>query len=371
VKRPVSICHITIGHNPTDDRIFYKETYSLVKEFPSVYIIAPDREKIDDKNQVKFILFKEKGILRNIISAYKASKKINADIYHIHEFELLSIALILKYKYHKKIIYDAHEALYNYLKESSNHAKPIGTSIAFLAQIFEWLFSLKVDYVIKASPWIRTFNKKSAVIYNFPVPELFLNQSHKEKNKGKIIMYHGQLSPIRKIETMIEAMKFLIMEFTEAKLILIGIISESYKRRLMKIIRDNKLNYNVEIRKPIPHSKIPELLNSVSVGLTSMNPNESLKKAIELKSFEYMIMGIPVVGCRVPSTEIFIERNNAGLLIDPPTAENLGNTILYLLKNPSKCKELGENGKSSVLSKYNWHNMEERLLRIYKEELIC
>lgn len=370
MKQPISICHITIGHNPTDDRIFHKEIYSLIKEFSPVYIIAPDREKINDKNQVNFILFKEKGILRNIISAYKLSKKINAEIYHIHEFELLSVALILKYKYHKKIIYDAHETLYYYFKESSNHAKPIGIFIAFLAQIFEWACSLKADYVIKASPWIRTFNKKSSVIYNFPVPELFLNQPLKEKNNQKIIIYHGQLSPIRKIETMIEAMKFLTKEFTDVKLILIGVISESYKEKLMKIIKDNKLYYNVEIRKPIPHSKIPELLNSVSVGLTTMFPNESLKKAIELKSFEYMIMGIPVVGCRVQSAEIFIERNNAGLLIDPPTAENLGNAILYLLKNPSKCKELGENGKNSVLSEYNWYNMEEKLLRIYRE-LIC
>jgi len=100
-----------------------------------------------------------------------------------------------------------------------------------------------------------------------------------------------------------------------------------------------------------------------------MMPNESFKRSIQIKPFEFMCVGIPVLGCRVPSTEIFIEKTGSGMLVDPPTAENLGKTVNYLLKNPKVMEQMGKHGKKAVSEKYNWLAMEERLLCIYDKVL--
>ena len=84
-----------------------------------------------------------------------------------------------------------------------------------------------------------------------------------------------------------------------------------------------------------------------------------------------MAMGVPVLACRVPSTQIFVEKTGAGVLIDPPSAINLAETIVDLLKNPYKRKKMAENGKRAIAKYYNWPLMENRLFKIYEQVLEC
>ena len=157
------ICHVTVGHNPTDDRIFYKECSSLAKKF-QVSLIAPNREEITKKNGVKFHLFEESGFFSNLKKVYKLAKEINADIYHVHEFELLPYFLWLKWRYGKKIIYDAHETIYYYFMEFTRRPKYYIWPIAILAQTIEWFCSAFVNHVITVTPWVaegfKPFNRR-------------------------------------------------------------------------------------------------------------------------------------------------------------------------------------------------------------------
>ncbi len=376
MKKSPRICHITVGHNPLDDRIFYKEAYSLIRKYRDINIVAPERQKIKEKNGVKFFLFKEGNFFSNLIHAFKAAKNINADLYHIHEFEFLPFALCLKYKYHKKVIYDAHETVYFFFVEFSRHSKYIKFLLAIFAQSLEWFGSHFVDHIITVTPWVakgfKPFHERISLIYNYPTLNLFLLLSKKTKKKREqIILYHGHLVPARNIDIMLKAMSFVKQEFPNAKLLIVGGITDWYKIQLERIIKQNHLEDVVEYRKPIPYNQVPNLLEEVTIGLSSMAPNESLKRSIQIKPFEFMAMGIPVLGCRVPSTEIFIEKTVSGILIDPPTAENLGKTINYLLKNPKLMEQMGKHGREAVSEKYNWSLMENKLYDIYEEVLKC
>ncbi len=364
------ICHVTVGHNPLDDRIFYKECSSLAKVYKNITIVAPNRAEVSEKNNVKFVLYKEQGFFKNLKIAYKAAKKLDADIYHIHEFELLPYFLWLKFWYGKKIIYDAHETIYYYFMEFTRRPKYYIWPIALIAQTIEWVCSIFVDHVITVTPWVakgfKPFNKKLDLIYNYPLLSHFETEEI-EKTDYPMILYPGQISTARNIDLMVESMRFVKEKFPKTKLVLLGLTTGWFKEILDKIINKYDLQDQIEIRKPIPYDEIPKLMKSAHIGLASMAPNESFKRSIQIKPFEYMYCKVPVIAAKVPSTKMFVEANNAGIVLEKISAKNIANAIIKILSNPQEMKQMGENGHNAVKEKYNWQDMETKLYEIYDE----
>ena len=369
-KQNPHICHISVGHNPTDDRIFYKECSSLAKKYSNVTIVAPKRQNVSLKNDVKFRLYEEQSFFKNLKIAYLTAKEVNADIYHVHEFELLPYFLWLKWRYGKKIIYDAHESIYYYFMEFTRRPKYYIWSIAVLAQTIEWVCSAFVDHVITVTPWVaegfKPFNRKLDLIYNYPLLSHF-EREYGNKSEYPMVLYPGQISTARNIDLMVESMRFVREQILNAKLVLLGNTTPWFKETLDEIITKYNLQEQIEIREPIPYEEIPKLMKSAQVGLASMAPNESFKRSIQIKPFEYMYCKVPVVAAKVPSTEMFVEKNKAGITLEKISTKSIADAIIHILSNPKEAKQMGENGHNAVKKKYNWLEMETKLYEIYDE----
>ena len=113
------VCHITTVHPPFDDRIFHKECKTLAKAGYEIYLIAQHNkeEMIDGVHIIP--LPERKGrlyrfLIKDWIALFKALK-VNVDIYHFHDPELIFAGLILK-AFGKKVIYDIHELVYFQIK---------------------------------------------------------------------------------------------------------------------------------------------------------------------------------------------------------------------------------------------------------------
>ncbi|MDO9548065.1 MAG: glycosyltransferase family 4 protein [Candidatus Marinimicrobia bacterium] len=370
-----TICHITLGHNPTDDRIFYKEILSLKKRYEKIALVAPDFNPPDPKYNIDYRAFPDGGFIKKLWNAYKLAKQVKADLYHFHEFEFLPFALFLKFKYKRKVIYDAHETIFWFFIDFSRHSKWITVFPALIAHTMELVCAAFMDYIVATifvAPWFRTFKKRFAKIYNYPVLSFFGNQlADVGRQSRPIILYHGQLVPARKIDLMISAIKYVKPKFPDAKLLIVGNIQEEYKSQLDRLINENRLQDVVELRPPVPYESIPDLLRTACIGFSSLTPNEYFRHSLQIKPFEFMAMGIPVLGCRVPSIEFYVEQTGAGVIVDPVTPENLGNIINDLLDYPEKRIEMGIKGCKAVTEKYNWNVMEKRLYTIYEKLLKC
>ncbi|MGI6023578.1 MAG: glycosyltransferase, partial [Methanoculleus sp.] len=44
----------------------------------------------------------------------------------------------------------------------------------------------------------------------------------------------------------------------------------------------------------------------------------------------------------------------------------IAEAIVYLLEHPEEARRMGENGRVAVLERYNWGEMEGRLLGVYR-----
>ncbi|MBK6951734.1 MAG: glycosyltransferase [Crocinitomicaceae bacterium] len=131
----IKIAHLTSAHQDGDVRIFHKECVSLAKAGYDVSMIIPNTASRVEKgvNIISFQIKKGSRMFRAIKAVnrvYKEALKLNAHVYHLHDPELLRIALKLKRK-GKIVIYDAHEDLPRQVLSKSYIPKIFRSLISF------------------------------------------------------------------------------------------------------------------------------------------------------------------------------------------------------------------------------------------------
>ena len=111
----LKICHITTVHNENDIRIFHKMCVGLAANpLNHVYLIVPNATTRNEQGVeiLSFVSDTENRKVRIKKAGQKAlelAQEIKADIYHLHDPELLTIARKLKKQIGAKVIFDSHE----------------------------------------------------------------------------------------------------------------------------------------------------------------------------------------------------------------------------------------------------------------------
>ena len=208
------VCHVTSAHGVEDDRIFLKECISLARNGYDVYLV--ERGDTYDKDGVHIIGLGEvsdvrlKRMVFEGKRAYLKALEINADIYQLHDPELLPYALKLKRK-NKVVIFDSHEDVSAQIKDKRWIPKPLRRVIATLYRAYESYVVRKIDAVITATPHIaEQFEgraKQIVVINNYPKLDDIQFHTSPFENRDFIICYAGGIDELRGEGIMIEAMK--------------------------------------------------------------------------------------------------------------------------------------------------------------------
>jgi glycosyltransferase involved in cell wall biosynthesis len=365
-----NICHITTVHSRYDTRIFLKECSSLTKLY-KVFLIVADGLGDEVKNGV-FICdvgLRQKSRLKRARidsrKAFKKAVKLNCDLYHFHDPELIKIGVKLK-NLNYNVIYDVHEDLpkqiygKHYLK---NWMKPV---VSNFVKYQEDNAAKKFDYVITATVSIKNrflkINKNSFDINNYPI----LNELSNDilwSNKNQEICYVGGITKIRGVKDLLEAVRISNLDFI---LNLVGEYSpKKYKIELKKLLNKN----NIKEYGYLNRVEVASILKKSKIGVVTFYSIPNHIDSQPNKMFEYMSAGIPVVSSNFPLWKEIVEGNNCGLIVDPKDPKEISSAIEKLLSNDNLAEEMGKNGKKAVFKKYNWGIEEKKLLDIYREIL--
>ena len=79
-----------------------------------------------------------------------------------------------------------------------------------------------------------------------------------------------------------------------------------------------------------------------------------------------MEAGIPVICSNFPYWENIIKLNNIGLSVDPLSPKKISEATLELINNPERSSNMGNNGRRTVIEKFNWGNEEAKLFSVYQ-----
>lgn len=364
----IKVVHLTSAHPRFDTRILIKECCSLAKKY-SVSLVVADGLGDEIKENVfiydvgKFNSRKERMIYAPRV-LLKKSLELDAELYHLHDPELIPIGIILK-MHGKKVIFDAHEDLPNQIYSKPYLHPLIKKPVSITIRLIESLTCARLDGIIAATPFIRdkflTINNNSIDINNYPKIEEFNNTvASKIKNQ---VCYVGGLAEVRGITEMVSALE---ITQNDSQLKIAGNFIESVLQDKITKMRGWK---KVDFIGYVGRDEIKNTLIESVAGLVLLHPTRSYIDSLPVKMFEYMIAGIPVIASNFPLWESIIDEAACGICVDPLNPNAIADAIDYLINHPEKAIEMGEKGRKAVINNYNWNIEEEKLYKFYNKIL--
>lgn len=366
----VKICHITSTPQNSIPRLL-REASSAIKIGIKPYIVA--QGKSFEKDGITFVgVESAKSRLDRMIfirkKLYAEALKLDADIYQIHDPELLPYAANLKKK-GKAVIFDSHEFYGIQIETKEYIPKIIRKFIAKVYMKYEAYVCREIDAVIAVCTinnqnYFENRANHTIFLANLPEHHVFSKDTSINQRISNGVVYVGTLAYTRGITHLIKA-----ISKTSAILTLCGpFTSKEYYEEIKSFPEYSKVDY----KGVVSRSEIADILSKSNIGLsTLLNVGQySMIDTLPTKVYEYMSMGLPVIISDTNYARKLIEEYKFGICVDPEDIEDIANQITYLLSNPSIAKQMGENGKRAVLEKYNWSTEEKKLIELYKELII-
>jgi glycosyltransferase involved in cell wall biosynthesis len=366
----MKIAHLTSAHTRSDIRIFVKMCRSLVSENYQVTLVVADGlgDEIRDSVQM-YDVGASKGRFDRIKNApnrvYKKAIELNADLYHLHDPELIPIGLKLK-RMGKRVLFDSHEDVPKQLLGKPYLNKPALWILSKFFGVFESWACKQFDGVITATPFIRDkflqINPRTLDINNFPLLGE-LDAKVPWADKAAEVCYVGGIGRIRGIAEVIQAMGLV---HSGVRLNLCGRFSESdVEQECTAMSGWHKVNdFGL-----VDRSVVRDVLGRSIAGLVSFHPLPNHIDAQPNKMFEYMSAGIPVIASDFLLWREIVVGNRCGLCVDPMDPTAIAKAIDYLVQHPDDARIMGENGRRAVIENYNWSAEEGKLFAFYQKIL--
>jgi glycosyltransferase involved in cell wall biosynthesis len=363
-------------HQALDNRVFYREARTLARAGYEVTLVAAhDRDEVKDGVRIQALPRVPRGrrplLWRALI---RQAIDTGADVYHIHDPELLLVTPILRRATGKPTIYDIHEANADFI--AVKEYLPVAARRP-LAGIFRWLEPrlargesglIFADDATAAD--FAGFLGPKATLFNFPGRELIARGVSVSPNRRPVVLYLGGMERNRGAGLMIAAFAKVVAKAPEAQLLLVGhFMPPGLEGEMMAEAKRRDIDHAVTFAGRVPFERIGDHLSRATVGWVTWQPYPKNQKNIPTKLFEYMAFSLPVVSSDLPSIRPFIDRETNGLLVEAGDAAAHAAALLRLLQDPATSESMGQAGRRLVESRYNWEAMEPRLLALYQAVL--
>ncbi len=373
VQLEKKICHLSSAHKSTDARIFIKECTSLANNGYEVSLIAVGPSDINPIIRIiSFpVLPRFKRILIGPRMMLRMALKENADIYHLHDPELLTIALKLK-RNGKKVIFDSHEHVSEQIRYKEYLPRFLRNVVARLYKKYEQHIVSKIDGVIVVTPsQLPVFNevqKNLEMVTNYPILDL-ANNNHKEDQPltrtavSKQLCFAGGVSTQWCHQIIIES----VLSVEKCTYQFAGPIeSQEYLDNLERLYAKSD---RIEYLGIIDRNEVNALYDNSFCGIALLSYETQTGKTGTLgntKLFEYMQHSLPIICSDLLLWKEIIEEYDCGITVDPTSKDQIINAISFLLDNPERALQMGRNGYRAYREKYNWDTQIPKLLRVYE-----
>ncbi|HEV7236987.1 MAG TPA: glycosyltransferase family 4 protein [Ktedonobacteraceae bacterium] len=361
--------HLTSAHSPLDVRIFHKECRSLARAGYEVIVLGNhacnqtvDSVKLQGLGTTRGRL---QRMTVKMAGMCKAAVEAVADVYHIHDPELLAVGLALR-TVGKRVIYDIHEDLPRTMLLKAYIPRFLRKPLMWSVERVENAAARRMSGLIAATPALadrfRPIHPNTTVVNNYVMLDEFIPATRSEwKTRDPAVVYYGGLSEERGIREMLAAMA-LLPDSLHVKLELGGCFY--VKEQEAAFVAEPSWQY-VNWHGELDRNGIASLLNKVQVGLVVLHPDKAYLTSQPTKLFEYMAAGIPVVASDFPLWRSIIEDAGCGLLVDPCNVRDIAAAIERLIRNPNEAEAMGLRGRRAAEEHFSWANEEQVLLSFY------
>ncbi len=361
------VVHLSSVHRAVDTRILHRECRSLAAAGHDVTLIArhPQPEvvggvRIDPLPVPPHRLHR---VTRTVGEVARRAVSARADLYHLHDPELVPTGLMLRALGHR-VVYDVHEDPAAQVLSKPWIPTPLRPAARHTLRAAEGGARLGMSGVVVAEPeHLRRFpGPRTALVQNFPFRAEFDHVARPPwDSRPHRITYVGSMSRARGMVELVAAVGRLGPELG-VRLALAGSLPDPLRAECATDLgwaRTDALGF-------CDRAKVASLLAGTRVGLCVLHPEPNYVNAWPTKLFEYMAAEIPVIASDFPLWRRIVEEAGCGLLVDPQDVDGIAAAIDTLLRQPERAAEMGRRGREAFLDRFCFEHEASRLLRFYE-----
>ncbi len=358
------IVQLTSAHPRTDARVFHKQCCSLAEAGAKVTLVVADGLGDETKNgvEIRDVGRSDGRVGRMALSSkrvYSLAKTLEADLYHLHDPELIPWGLMLS-RSKVPVVFDAHEDLPAQIATKHYLPKPARSILAGVASLGERLAFPKFSGLIGATPEItgklRSHHRTTQLIANYPKRDEFAPPQERDP---RFALFVGSMSRIRGIAELADA-----MQHTNAnhKLHLVGPMAND---GIAERVASSAGSERIVTFGSVSREAVAQQMRGAACGIVTFLEAPNHLNAQPNKLFEYMSAGIPVVASHFPLWRELIEGANCGLCVDPANPRAIAEAIDWVFDNPEEAAQMGRRGRAAIEEGLNWETQAEELLAFY------
>jgi glycosyltransferase involved in cell wall biosynthesis len=383
-------------HDLYDDRIYWKEALSLKRAGYEVVHIGTGEDNTDELSEhgIRLIRVKRKRyfrqpyldiVFRRLTFQTGPYKKIlalcmtlQADVYHFHDIQINRIGRrLVRLPHAPRVIYDAHE---DYADLLVSHHPNRGLMRLFIriyaAWLDHWEKSCTMHYDCLIAAVSHIYNKfdfmanrgRAIILHNYTALQPLSFKPYAQKKYDAI--YSGQINAVRGAMQILEAVNLLKNDLPHIRVLLLGPVPDyRFKQQLEQYIARHQLERHIDLHDPVAYQDVETYYQDSRIGLGIFMPVSIFYYGLQIKTFEYMAFGLPVVCSNFGSIRDIVSNTHCGITVDPHSPEDIRQALLELLTNRDLYAVLGRNGMEAVKSTYHWKAEEVKLLGLYERLL--
>ena len=233
-----------------------------------------------------------------------------------------------------------------------------------LGKIAGFLYK-RSDHIVVVTKAFKTFlienwkvpAEKISVVENGVETELFSPQPDAAAKKrelgleGKfLVCYVGTMGLAHGLETLIQAAEVLWKVNPQVQFLLVG--EGADKERIESLARERGLA-NMTFLGQQPRETIPRFISASDACLVMLKKTDLFKTVIPTKMLEFMSCERPVILAVDGQAREIMEAGNAGIFVEPESAEQLVEAVQRLASDPGSRERLGRNGREHIVKHFS------------------
>jgi len=186
---------------------------------------------------------------------------------------------------------------------------------------------------------------------------------NKKNNKKYDLIFVGRLTERKGLISLIYALKKIIIDFPQCKLLIIGDGPE--RSKINKLVLQLNLQNNVIFKGTVKSLEISNYYQQSKIFIIPSIGSENNPLAI----IEAMASGLPIVASNIGGIPEMVEDGKNGFLYQPLNINKLAKDINTLLKNEKLRDQFSNNNINKYKKNYTSEHHYNKLIKIYKEIL--
>lgn len=355
------IAHVTTAHPVQDNRIFQKECRALAAAGFDVHLVAvaPQDQEIAGVS-IKALPLRRRRLARMVlgpVDAWTALRRVRPELIHVHDPELIPLAVLWRLVRRRPAIFDAHEDLPKQVMGKAYLPPALRRTLAAAAVLLEGVAERCLDAVVAATPSISTkFRRRPAVlVQNFPWLAAFPKPSDLTDTERDVV-YIGAINDGRGLSTMLELATHLPARST---LTLAGPVSDVDGLALAEQDPTRCRYLGV-----VDVQQIPDLLSTARLGLALLRPLPNYVDSQATKIYEYMAAGRPFLASDFASWMAQLGPYDCGLFVDPADPEAIRSAVRYILTDTEAARLMGRRGRRAFEQHFVFDREAPRLVEL-------